>query len=203
MTRNGLRNTEILISRLWESEEGASCLSVVISPRCLSPGEAGCGPGSPTIAACHGPIPLTLHVSVAEALLVLEAGQLGRVPRPRLVHVSLEALAGAARARDVQLAAAAAHCQLRPGVPGAAPWPQPPGRCRAIARSDWSAEWMLASDWLMRDHRAPRVSPLAPFLPLQTTCHTSHPHIISKGHHNYHQAIETALAPQKFVILLL
>ena len=43
-----------------------------------------------------------LHcVSIAEALLVLEPGQLGRVPRPRLVHVGLEALAPGPRARDV------------------------------------------------------------------------------------------------------
>ena len=75
------------------------CLSVVISPL-VCPGEAGCGPRSPI---GHSIMMVTsLHcVSVAEALLVLESGQLGRVPGPRLVHIGLEALAGGAGARDV------------------------------------------------------------------------------------------------------
>ena len=72
-------------------------------------------------------------MSVTEALLVLEPGQLGRVPRPRLVHICLEALAGGAGARDIQLAAAAAHCQLS-RVPAVGPCPRPvlPGQNGAL-----------------------------------------------------------------------
>ena len=95
----GTGNIDTHLSRGGSLWNAWLCLSVVISPL-LRPGEAGCGPRSP-VGHCPIMMVTRLHVSIAEALLVLEPGQLGRVPRPRLVHVGLEALAPGARARDV------------------------------------------------------------------------------------------------------